>query len=87
MAQVPVARQRRRLGGVFDDPFFQNNPMFNDAFQQMSQPQQITIRSQPAELTVKPCPPRASRGASPEPSAISPYRPTSSRRWLKQATR
>jgi len=65
-AQLPQARQRRRLGGPFDDLLAQN-PFFNDPFQMMSPPQQITIRGEPVELAVKPLPadgqPRSFAGA------------------------
>ena len=36
-------------GGPFDDPFFQNQ-FFDDAFQMMSQPQQVEITGDPARL-------------------------------------
>ena len=55
VAQLPQARQRRRSGGPFDDPMFQN-PFFDDAFRMMSPPQQITIRGEPVELQVNPLP-------------------------------
>ncbi len=64
-AQLPQ-RRRRRSGGPFDDPFFQN-PFFDDAFSMMSPPQQITIRAEPVELTSLPLPaegqPRSFAGA------------------------
>jgi len=65
-AQLPQVRPRRRAGGPFDDPMFQN-PFFDDAFRMMSPPQQIKIRGEPVELTVKPLPaegqPRSFAGA------------------------
>ncbi len=54
-AQLPQSRPRRRAGGPFDDPMFQN-PFFDDAFRMMSPPQQVTIRGEPVELKVKPLP-------------------------------
>ena len=54
-AELPMRRPRRPQGGPFDDPFFQN-PFFNDAFQMMSPPQQITIRGEPVEITALPLP-------------------------------
>ena len=65
-AQLPARRPRRPQGGPFDDPFFQN-PMFDDAFQMMSPPQQITIKGEPVPLTALPLPaegqPRSFAGA------------------------
>jgi len=54
-AQIPQTRPRRRSGGPFDDPMFQN-PFFDDAFRMMSPPQQIKIRGEPVDLAVKPLP-------------------------------
>jgi hypothetical protein len=54
-AQLPQARPRRRTGGPFDDPMFQN-PFFDDAFRMMSPPQQIKIRGEPVDLAIKPLP-------------------------------
>jgi len=67
LAQLPQQRRRRRTGGPFDDPMFQN-PFFDDAFQNMmSPPQQIKIRGEPVELEVKALPaagqPRSFAGA------------------------
>jgi hypothetical protein len=53
-AELPQRRQRR-MGGPFNDPFFQN-PFFDDAFQMMSPPQQITIKAQPIAITALPLP-------------------------------
>jgi hypothetical protein len=53
-AQVPQRRPRRQ-GGPFDDPFFQN-PFFNDAFQTMSQPEQIVIKGDAVPMTAMPLP-------------------------------
>jgi hypothetical protein len=50
-AQVPAARPRRRMGGIFDnfpDPF--------DQMLQLSQPQQIKITGKPVTLNIKPLP-------------------------------
>ncbi len=52
---MPQRRQRRRCGGPFDNPIFQN-PFFNDAFRMMSPPQQITIKGDPVALTALPLP-------------------------------
>ena len=55
MAQIPQQRRRRR-GGAFDDPMFQN-PFFDDAFQNMmSPPQEIKIRGEPVDIEVKSLP-------------------------------
>lgn len=54
-AEIPMRRPRRPQGGPFDDPFFQN-PFFNDAFQMMTPPQQVTIRGEPVEITALPLP-------------------------------
>ena len=79
VAQLPQARQRRRTGGPFDDPMFQN-PFFDDAFRMMSPPQQITIRGEPVELTVKPLPaagqPRSFAGAVGNFSMTTNVKPT-----------
>jgi heme exporter protein D len=77
MAQIPQARPRRH-GGPFDDPFFQN--FFNDPFQMMSPPQQITIRGDPIELAIKPLPsagqPRSFSGAVGNFSMTTNVKPT-----------
>jgi hypothetical protein len=79
IAQIPQARPRRRAGGPFDDPFFQN-PFFNDAFQMMSPPQQITIRGEPVDLTIKPLPadgqPKSFSGAVGDFSLSTAVKPT-----------
>jgi hypothetical protein len=79
VAQLPQARQRRRSGGPFDDPMFQN-PFFDDAFRMMSPPQQITIRGEPVELTVRPLPaagqPRSFAGAVGNFSLTTSVKPT-----------
>lgn len=54
-ASLPQVRRRRRTGSPFDNPMFQN-PFFDDAFQMMSPPQQITIRGEPVELTARTLP-------------------------------
>jgi hypothetical protein len=65
-AQLPARRPPRPQGGAFDDPFFQN-PMFDDALQMMSPPQQIMIKGDPIPLTALPLPaegqPRSFAGA------------------------
>jgi hypothetical protein len=66
MARIPQGHKRRRTGGPFDDPMFQN-PFFDDAFQMLSQPQQITAKAEPVDLDIKPLPaagqPRSFGGA------------------------
>jgi hypothetical protein len=77
-AQIPQ-RRRRPSGGGFNDPFFQN-PFFDDAFQMMSPPQQITIKGDPVALTALPLPvdgqPRSFAGAVGEFTMTTSVKPT-----------